>query len=86
MSSPIPVAMLAFVRPQIGPGMSASENIKHCEADSRSRHEIEYHPWLRSFVVRTGDAVNVYPESSVERWRPLGELPAPPKKAPVKKG
>ena len=50
---PIPVKQLLFpyATPINGPGLSVVSSIEHRSAYRNSEHEIEYHPWMRHFMV-----------------------------------
>jgi hypothetical protein len=84
---PIPVGILQFpsMEPQEGPGISVATAItaRGCASGSggaHSRHDIEFHPWLRAFrVVYTPPESNppqppivtFIPEHRVTCWYPL---------------
>lgn len=78
---PIPVGVLIFQgdMPSGVPGRTGSSSItdrRHRTAGPQAKHEIEHHPWIRSFLVthfpRDKPPKPVFvPEARVQLWHPL---------------
>lgn len=73
----INVRMLKFASPQDGPGLSVASSCTASTQENARRHRIEYHPWMRAFLVEyqaPGDSPptrGYIPEHRVSYWEPI---------------
>ena len=87
---PIPIKYMRFQdERQDGPGIHTASSVTSAYGDSvRSRHTIEYHPWVQSFWVRYFDraamAANAtvvdecyIPIARVMNWKPVEPILPP---------
>lgn len=78
---PIKIRLLRFVSPQDGAGLNVASSVTASDVAGRSRHTIEWLPWLRSYRITftpPGNEpviVGLIHEHRVMYAEPVGELP-----------